>query len=138
MCSPLILPPASAKLSRRPFSSHCLKAEGIETARFVSILGAQNVSSIWTAVKGTGDADCGALCLWQETRLPTQKKPTISRPRPPRATIDRHLSKVPRMADRVAYRNVAGARKLRHAPHILEPLISCYGPFTTALHRPSY
>jgi hypothetical protein len=31
-----------------------LSAKGTVTARFVSIFGAQNASSKWTAVKGTG------------------------------------------------------------------------------------
>lgn len=39
-----IRPPAMAKLSKRPFFSHSLNAEGIETVRFVSMRGVQKLS----------------------------------------------------------------------------------------------
>jgi len=65
LCSPLINPPAKAKLSKRPLSSHCLNADGIETVRFISIRGAQKRSVRWTFVKETSrivlSADCCAL-----------------------------------------------------------------------------
>ena len=42
-----------AKLSNRPFFSHSLKADGMETVRLVSMRGVQKLSSKWTWVKGT-------------------------------------------------------------------------------------
>ena len=42
-----------AKLSKRPFFSHSLKAEGMETVRFVSMRGDQKSSWNRTWVKGT-------------------------------------------------------------------------------------
>ena len=53
LCSPLINPAARAKLSKRPFFSHSLNAEGIETVLFISILGSQKLSLSFTAENET-------------------------------------------------------------------------------------
>ncbi len=51
--APVFLPAAFSKFATRPVSSFSLRMCGIVTVRFTSSFGAQNPSSIVTAVIGT-------------------------------------------------------------------------------------